>query len=135
MPMQGGTTYTFVTGGIEAGLEQGKAAAGERDVGIWGGANIIRQYLRAGLVDELQIHLVPVLLGEGVRLFEDGGRARIELERTRTIEAPAATHLRFEVVKGDRHGTATCHPGTPAIRGSSGSGGISDLRFSAPNPR
>jgi len=99
MPMQGGTTYTFVTGGIEAGLEQGKAAAGERDVGIWGGANIIRQYLRAGLVDELQIHLVPVLLGEGVRLFEDGGRARIELERTRTIETPAATHLRFEVVK------------------------------------
>ncbi len=50
-------------------------------------------------MDELQIHLVPVLLGERVRLFEDGGRARIELGRTRTIETPAATHLRFEVVK------------------------------------
>ena len=99
MPMQGGTTYTFVTGGIEAGLEQAKAAAGERDVGIWGGANIVRQYLRAGLVDEMQIHLIPILLGDGVRLFEDLGRGRIELERTRTVETPTATHLRFAVVR------------------------------------
>jgi len=97
IPRQGGTTYTFVTDGIEAGLEQAKAVAGEKDVGIWGGAKIMRQYLRAGLLDEMQIHLIPVLLGDGVRLFEDPGPERIELERTRTIGTPSATHLRFTV--------------------------------------
>ncbi len=99
MPMQGGTTYSFVTDGIEAGLRQATAAAGEKDVGIWGGANIIRQYLTAGLLDEIQIHLIPVLLRGGVRLFDGSSRQRIELERTRTIETPSATHLRFEVVR------------------------------------
>ncbi|MBA3432198.1 MAG: dihydrofolate reductase family protein [Actinobacteria bacterium] len=99
LPMQGGTTYTFVTDGIEAGLEQARAAAGEKNVSIWGGANIMRQYLKAGLLDEMEIHLVPVLLGGGVRLFEDLGSEQIELRRTRTIETPSATHLRFEVVK------------------------------------
>jgi dihydrofolate reductase len=97
LPMQGGTTYTFVTGGIETALDAARAAAGERDVGIWGGANVIQQYLSAGLVDEGQVHLVPVLLGEGIRLFENLGSDRIELERTETIETPAATHLRFDV--------------------------------------
>jgi hypothetical protein len=95
----GGTTYTFVTDGLEAALEQASAAAGDKDVGIWGGANVLQQYLKAGLLDEMQIHLVPVLLGEGVRLFEQLGRKRIELERTRAIETPSATHLRFTVVK------------------------------------
>jgi dihydrofolate reductase len=99
MPMQGGTTYNFVTDGIEAALEHAKAAAGTKDVGIWGGANVMRQYLKAGLLDEIQIHLTPILLGEGVRLFDDLGPERIELERTRTIETPSATHLRFRVVK------------------------------------
>jgi dihydrofolate reductase len=99
MPMQGGTTYYFVTDGIEAALQRAEADAGKKDVGIWGGANVMRQYLRAGLLDEIQIHLVPVLLGEGVRLFDDPGRERIELQRTRTIETPSATHLRFTVVK------------------------------------
>ena len=99
VPRQGGTTYTFVTDGIEAGLEQAKAVAGEKDVGIWGGAKIMRQYLGAGLLDEMQIHLIPVLLGGGVRLFDDPGPERIELERTRTIETPSATHLRFTVAK------------------------------------
>src|SRR4029450_11190653 len=65
MPMQRGTTYNFVTEGIEAGLQQAKAASDEKDVGIWGGAHIVRQYLKAGLLDEIQIHLIPVLLGEG----------------------------------------------------------------------
>jgi dihydrofolate reductase len=88
-----------VTDGLVAGLEQAGAAAGDRNVGIRGGANIIPQYLKAGLLDEMQIHLVPVLLGEGVRLFEDLGTERIELRRTRLIETPAATHFRFEVVK------------------------------------
>jgi dihydrofolate reductase len=99
MPMQGGTTYSFVTDGIEAGLRQATAAAGEKDVGIWGGANIIRQYLTAGLLDEIQIHLIPGLLRGGVRLFDASSQQRIELERTRTIETPSATHLRFEVVR------------------------------------
>lgn len=99
LPMQGGTTYTFVTDGIEAALELARVAAGDRNVGIWGGANIIRQYLKAGFLDELQIHLVPILLGDGIRLFEDFDLAGIELRKTSTIETPGATHFRFEVVK------------------------------------
>ena len=102
LPRRGGTTYVFVTDGIEAGLEQAKSAAGEKDVGIWGGAKIMRQYLKAGLLDEMQIHLVPVLIGDGVRLFEDLGPGRIELERTRVIQTPGATHLRFTVAKRGR---------------------------------
>jgi dihydrofolate reductase len=97
--MQGGTTYTFVTDGIEAALELARAAAGDKNVGIWGGANIMRQYLKAGLLDEMQIHLIPILLGNGIRLFEDLDPEGIELRRTSSIEAPRATHFRFEVVK------------------------------------
>ncbi|MFN2525141.1 MAG: dihydrofolate reductase family protein, partial [Actinomycetota bacterium] len=99
LPMQGGTTYHFVTEGIEAGLEQARAAARGKNVSVWGGANIMRQYLRAGLVDEMQIHLIPVLLGDGIRLFEDLGPKQIELRTTRCIETPRAIHLRFDVVK------------------------------------
>jgi dihydrofolate reductase len=99
LPMQGGTTYTFVTDGIEAALELARDAAGDKNVGIWGGANIMREYLRAGLLDEMQIHLIPVLLGGGARLFEDLGPEQIELRRTSSIETPSATHFRFEVVK------------------------------------
>ena len=99
LPMQGGTTYTFVTDGIEAALELARAAAGDKNVGIWGGANIMRQYLKARLLDEMQIHLIPVLLGGGVRLFEDLDSKGIELRRTSSIETPGATHLRFIVVK------------------------------------
>ena len=80
LPMQGGTTYTFVTDGIEAALELARAAAGDKNVGIWGGANIMRQYLKAGLLDEMQIHLIPILLGGGVRLFEDLDPEGIELQ-------------------------------------------------------
>ena len=98
LPMQGGTTYTFVTDGIEAALELARAAAGDKNVGIWGGANIITQYLKAGLLDEMQIHLIPLLLGGGVRLFDDLDPDQIELRRTRSIETPSATHFRFEVV-------------------------------------
>ena len=99
LPMQGGTTYTFVTDGIEAALELVRTAAGDKNVGIWGGANIIRQYLKAGLLDELQIDLVPMLLGRGIRLFEDLDPEGIELRRRSSIETPGATHLRFDVVK------------------------------------
>jgi dihydrofolate reductase len=97
--MQGGTTYTFVDGGIEEALEQASAAAGDKDVGIWGGANIIGQYLAARLLDEGQLHVIPRFLGDGVRLFDGPGLERIELEQTGTIETPSATHIRFRVVK------------------------------------
>ena len=76
-----------------------KKLVGEENVGIWGGANIIRQYLKAGLLDEMQIHLIPILLGGGVRLFEDLDPEGIELRRTSSIDSPGATHFRFEVVK------------------------------------
>lgn len=97
LPMKGGTTYTFVTDGIHAALELARVAAGDKDVGIWGGANVIRQYLEAGLLDEMQIHLVPVLLGGGIRLFEGLEPDGIELRRADSIETPGATHLRFHV--------------------------------------
>jgi dihydrofolate reductase len=99
LPMQGGTTYTFVPDGIETALDLARAAAGDKNVGIWGGANIMRQYLKAGLLDEMRIHLNPVLFGGGVRLFEDLGPDQIELRRTSLIETPSVTHFRFEVVK------------------------------------
>ena len=99
LPMQGGTTYTFVTDGIEAALELARAAAADKNVGIWGGANIIRQYLKTGLLDEMQIHLIPILLGDGIRLFEGLDPKGIELRKASSIETPGATHFRFEVVK------------------------------------
>jgi dihydrofolate reductase len=96
---EGGTTFTFVTDGIEAALEQARAAAGDKDVALAGGANVVQQYLKAGLLEELQIHLVPLLLGGGVRLFDDLGPDQIELEATRVIESPSVAHLRFRVVR------------------------------------
>ena len=98
IPMRGGTTYNFVTD-LHAGLDQARVAAGVKNVSIWGGANIIREYLKAGLLDEIDIHLIPVLLGKGIRMFDDPTLAGIELKRTACIETPGATHLRFEVVK------------------------------------
>jgi dihydrofolate reductase len=94
----GGTTFTFVTDGIEDAVEQARAAAGEKDVLIAGGANAIQEALRAGLVDEIQLHIVPVLLGGGARLFDGLGAANVDLETTRVIEAPGVTHLKFRVV-------------------------------------
>jgi dihydrofolate reductase len=96
---QGGTSYTFVTDGIEAALDQARAAAGEKDVAIAGGASVGQQYLKAGLLDELQIHVAPVLLGDGVRLFDDLGAEPARLELTGVIDSPAATHLKYRVVK------------------------------------
>ncbi len=95
---EGATTFTFVTDGIERALEQARKTAGGNNVQV-GAANVAQQYLEARLVDEIQVHLVPVLLGSGVRLFESLGAAPIELERTRVIESTGVTHLRFDVVK------------------------------------
>jgi dihydrofolate reductase len=96
---EGGTSFTFVTDGIEAALEQARAAAGDKDVSLAGGADVVQQYLNAALLDELQIHLAPVFLGGGVRLFDRLGPDPIELEATRVIESPTVTHLRYRVVK------------------------------------
>ena len=93
---QGGTTYFFVTDGVEAALERARAAAGDKDVAIAGGANVVQQYLAAGLVDELQVHVAPLLLGGGVRLF-DGGGDQPALQQVSVVESPAVTHLRYEV--------------------------------------
>ena len=91
----GGTTYTFVTGGIEAAVEQARVAAGDLDVEVAGGASIVQQVLQAGLLEELNIHVVPVFMGGGVRLF-DGLEPR-SLELVRVVESPHATHLRYRV--------------------------------------
>ena len=96
-----GGVYTFVTDGIEGALEQAKAAAGDKDVAVMGGADIGQQYVRAGLVDEISIHLVSVLFGGGTRLFEHLGSEHIQLETADVIETPTATHLLFRVVKED----------------------------------
>ena len=97
--MKGGTSFTFVTDGIEAALEQARAVAGDKDVLLAGGASVAQQYLQAGLLDEMQIHVAPTFLGGGVRLF-DGLGAEHKLEATRVIESPRVTHLRYRVVKG-----------------------------------
>ena len=95
---ENGTTYTFVTEGIEAALEQARAAAGDKDIGIVGGATLVQQYLAAGLVDEFQIHVAPLLLGGGVRLFDNSGAAPVAVEAIRVIESPGVVHLKYRVV-------------------------------------
>lgn len=97
--VKGDTTFAFVNDGIESALEQARAAAGDKDVSIGGGASVAQQYLEAGLVDEMQIHVAPLLLGGGVRLFDRLGDATIELEKTRVIDSPQVTHMRFRVVR------------------------------------
>lgn len=90
--------FTFVTDGIDSAVQRAKAAAGEKNVILMGG-DTAQQALKAGLVDEIQINLVPVVLGAGLRLLEQLGSQPIELESTRVIESPRVTHLRFRVVK------------------------------------
>jgi dihydrofolate reductase len=99
LELQGGTTFTFVTDGIESALEQARAAAGEKGVHVAGGANAVQQYLNAGLLDELQIHIAPMLLGGGTRLLDNLDVGAIELRATRVQSSPYVTHLKYEVVK------------------------------------
>jgi dihydrofolate reductase len=94
---EGGTTFTFVTDGIHSALAQARAAAGDRDIWVAGGANTIQQHLGAGLIDEMQIHIAPVLFGAGIRLFDHLGPEHIPLEGTRVIESPGVTHLRYRI--------------------------------------
>jgi dihydrofolate reductase len=95
LELEGGTRFTFVTGGIEAALGEARRAAGGKDVSLAGGANAARQYLVAGLVDEMEISLVPTLLGSGERLFDGVGDDLRGLELVRTVAAPNVTHLKF----------------------------------------
>jgi len=94
----GGTSFTFVGDGIERALELAREAAGSADVSVAGGADVIRQLLSAGLLDELQVHVVPILLGGGVRLFEGLGQD-VRFEQTRAIASPGVTHLKLRVVR------------------------------------
>jgi dihydrofolate reductase len=91
----GGTTFHFVTDGIESALGRARDAAGGKDVALGGGAKVAQQYLKAGLVDELTIHLVPVLLGGGARLFDDLGTTDLGLQCVRAVLAPGVTHLTY----------------------------------------
>ena len=97
LELEGGTTFYFVTDGIESALEQAKEAAGDKDVSLGGGADVAQQYLAAGLIDELEISLVPLLLGQGARLFDNLGDAKLALEQVSAIEAPGVAHLKYRV--------------------------------------
>ena len=99
LPMQGGTTFYFVTDGIESALAQAREAAGRKDVTIHGGASVIQQYLNARLLDEIEIHIVPLLLGGGARLLENLEAHRISFEPIRTLVGPGVAHLKYRVVK------------------------------------
>ncbi|MEA2149263.1 MAG: hypothetical protein QOD69_1093 [Solirubrobacteraceae bacterium] len=97
LEMQGGTTFHFVTDGIASALEQARAAAGDEDVVIAGGASAVNQYLAAGLLDELHLHVVPIVLGSGERLLEGVGDVR--LEPVKVVDSPTVTHLKYRVVR------------------------------------
>ncbi|WP_433447457.1 dihydrofolate reductase family protein [Streptomyces sp. CA-142005] len=96
---EGGTTFTFVTDGVHSALDQAKAAAGGKNVDIAGGASTVQQYLGEGLIDELQLHVVPALLGDGLRLFEGVGTGQRSVEQVRVAETPLATHLKYPFVR------------------------------------
>jgi dihydrofolate reductase len=95
---QGGTSFTFVTDGVRSALAQAKEAAGEKDVDVAGGAEVVHQFLAAGLLDEVQIHFAPLLLGAGTRLFGDSSEALPRLEPIRVIDSPAVTHVKYRVL-------------------------------------
>ena len=95
LELEGGTTFTFVTAGVETALEQARRAAGGADVSLAGGARAAQQYLAAGLVDEMEINVVPTLLGSGERLFDGVGDNLHGLDLVRTVAAPTVTHLKF----------------------------------------
>jgi dihydrofolate reductase len=96
------TTFTFVTEGVESAVAQAKGTAGGKDVSLAGGADVARQCLAAGLVDEMDISLVPLLLGDGARLLDDLRDAGLELEQLRTVDAPGVTHIKYGVTRATR---------------------------------
>jgi dihydrofolate reductase len=96
---QGSTPFTFVTNGVESAVLQAKRAAGKKNVYVIGGANVAQQCLRTGHLDEMTIHLVPILLGGGIRLWDVRGDKHIELAQTGVVEAPEVTHLRYRIIQ------------------------------------
>ena len=98
MVKQGGTTFSFVTDGAKSALNQAKAAAGNKDIRVIGGANVVQQFINEKWLDEIEIHLIPILLGEGIRLFDHIDKP-IELERIQVTESPDVTHLKFRILK------------------------------------
>jgi len=98
MVKQGGTTFTFVTDGAKSALNQAKAAAGNKDIRVIGGANVVQQFINEKWLDEIEIHLIPILLGEGIRLFDHIDKP-IELERIQVTESSDVTHLKFRILK------------------------------------
>jgi len=97
LEMEGGTTFHFVTNGIESALTQAKDAAQGGDVWLAGGASVVNQYLAARLVDEIDVSIAPLLLGAGARLFEGVDRRTLELTQIRAVDAPGVTHIKYEV--------------------------------------
>ena len=97
LEMAGGTTFHFVTDGVESAVAKAKDAAGDQDVTVAGGADTINQTLRAGLLDELELHVTPVILGGGERLLDDVGDVRLEVARA--VEAPGVTHIKYRVMR------------------------------------
>jgi len=97
LPMKGGTTFNFITDGITSALAQARAAAGPKDIVIAGGAHAVQQFLAAGLLDELYLHVVPVVLGAGERLLENVGKPT--LEPVKVLASPAVTHVKYRVVR------------------------------------
>ena len=98
-PMEGGTTFHFVTDGIEAALHQARQAAGDQHVRISGSANVVRQYLNAGLIDQLDLQIVPIVLGDGIRLFDGVNASGVQLVPDRVMASPAVTHIRYHIAK------------------------------------
>jgi dihydrofolate reductase len=101
LEMEGGTTFHFVTDGIETALEQARVAAGGKDVSIGGGANVVQQYLAAGLLDKLWISVVPIFLGGGARLFDNLGEPKPALRQVQAIDAPGVTHIRYALAPSE----------------------------------
>jgi dihydrofolate reductase len=99
-PMAGGTTYHFVTDGIESAMAQAREAAGDGDIAVIGGATTVNQYLAAGLIDELRLHITPMTLGAGTRLFD--GVPGLQLEQVKSRAADLVTHITYRVLKGDQ---------------------------------
>jgi len=95
LEMEGGTTFHFVTEGIHSALEQARKAAGGKDVGVAGGANVVQQYMRAGLLDEMRIHVVPLLLGGGARLFDNTDTKQTQYECVRIVNSPSVSHYKY----------------------------------------
>ena len=98
---EGGTSFTYVTDGVASAVEQARAAAGGKNVAVAGGGSLVRQVLKAGLLDELELHVVPVVLGSGLRLLDAdldlGEKEAVELTPTRVIHTPQVTHIRYTV--------------------------------------